>query len=677
MSRRPFDVIFQIFTVLSLIFSTGTVWAQGADPSKVRAAWAGVVPGVGLAKPSLAVGLNGLADWSTQHPFVDLVKTARPWVGHLKGQWGGFEAEQLEAEGHLSPEGWPLRIPETVSGIEMLLLTEQPPEATSLATRYELRYKGRGRLTLTGRISNLREGSGRISFDFSPGEGSVGILVTATDALDPIRDISVFRAEDADLFEAGVVFNPRWLRLIRDFRVLRYMDWMITNNSPVKTWQDRPRLSDYTWVRRGVPLEIMVKLANQTGADPWFNMPHMADTDYLTRFAAQVYATLDPRRHAYVEYSNEVWNFSFEQARWAQAQAAARWPGGEDGEGWMNMAGIKAAEAMAVWTKAFAEDADRLVRVAGVFTGWPGLEFAMFEAPMAPDLRPADWFDAYAVTGYFGLAHDDPGARKKHLQWLSESRRRAEIAADDQDLGGAARADFVERHKFDAGFRLLAEDVKAHEFKTLTEELLPYHAETARKYGLDLVMYEGGTHIIATGLDQQDETFVAFLTAFNYSQEVAELYRLLLAKWDEVGGTMFNVFVDVAPPSVWGSWGMLRHLDDSNFRADVLAAANRHDPADTRPAGAFLHGDVFSGTDGNDVLSGTHLADILLGGGGDDLLVVAGDGDRIIGGAGQDIVMFRGDPSQYQFFQEGTVLRAVGPRGTAYLTGIETVRFVP
>ena len=50
-----------------------------------------------MDNPALAIGLSGVADWSTQNPFIDLMKTARPWIGHRPGQHGGMDFEALQA----------------------------------------------------------------------------------------------------------------------------------------------------------------------------------------------------------------------------------------------------------------------------------------------------------------------------------------------------------------------------------------------------------------------------------------------------------------------------------------------------------------------------------------------------------------------------------------------------
>lgn len=53
-------------------------------------------------------------------------------------------------------------------------------------------------------------------------------------------------------------------------------------------------------------MEAMLDLANRLDADPWFCIPHLADDDFVRRFAELVKQRLEPERSVYVEYSNEV-----------------------------------------------------------------------------------------------------------------------------------------------------------------------------------------------------------------------------------------------------------------------------------------------------------------------------------------------------------------------------------
>src|SRR5205807_9245167 len=56
------------------------------------------------------------------------------------------------------------------------------------------------------------------------------------------------------------------------------------------------------------PAEVMFALCNKISADRWFNMPTLADNDYVTQFATLAHSMLNPNSKVYVEYGNEIWN---------------------------------------------------------------------------------------------------------------------------------------------------------------------------------------------------------------------------------------------------------------------------------------------------------------------------------------------------------------------------------
>ncbi|WP_121633036.1 calcium-binding protein [Tropicibacter alexandrii] len=629
--------------------------------------------------PALAMGLNGISDWSTQHPFLDLFKSSRPWVGHLPGQWGGVTTEELEAGGHLSPEGWPLSLPEGVEALEAVLLTEQPEGATSLRGDYVLRYEGTGRIRLEGRAKRTRYDDGRITFFYEPGgdEGLVAVKITELDPSDPIRNITIVREDMLPLYDGGAIFNPDWIEAVADLRALRFMDWMLTNGSPIATWEDRPRMTDATWVRWGVPVEVMIRLANKIGADPWFNMPHMADDAYIRAFAEAVEAGLDPRLKAYVEYSNEVWNRIFPQATWAEAQADALW--GHSETGWMQFYGMRAAQVMDIWTEVFDED-DRLVRVVATHTGWPGLEEQILVSPLGYlklGKMAKESFDAYAVTGYFGYEMGGEEMAQRMNDWLDQSEALATAAGEAQGLRRVALREFVKTAQFEAAIAPVALALAEGSLRQLVDEVFPYHAGIARKHGLRLVMYEGGTHVSGHGPRVDDDRLTAFFTAFNYTPEMAKLYEILLAGWEAAGGTLFNAFVDVAPASKWGSWGAKRYLEDQNPRWDMLMAYNAAGPNDweTRDPAAFANGITRVAGVGNQRLQGTSAEDVLVGGSGNDTLVSAGGADVLAGGPGVDRAVLPGAREDYAFDTVEGRLLATGPDGGVILSDIEEVVF--
>lgn len=654
----------QIWTRVEPSFETAQ--APVAEPTEApttqQAAAAPVRPAVSSQPavdgvPALAMGLNGIADWSTQHPFINVMKTSRPWIGHLPAQWGGFEAADLQEGGHLNENGWPISMPENVTKLETFIFTDQPLAADYLDGAWLVRYEGSGDLTIGGRARNvlLRNGEGR--FTYKAGDGPVSITLNDINPDDPIRNIAIFKQEHLPHYEAGVLFNPVWIDLIKDLRSLRFMDWMQTNGSIEVTWDDRPKLDDYTWVE-GVPLEVMVALANQIGADPWFNMPHMADDTYVRNFATLVRDTLEPNLIAYVEYSNEVWNFIFPQAVYARDQAETLW--GKNETGWMQFYGMRAAQVMDIWTEVFEPTADsRLMRTMATHTGWQGLEELILQGDLAREAlgkAPQDSFDAYAVTGYFGFEMGGEEFAPQVNAWLDE--------ASASDGWQAANAP-------------VANALREGSLKELIEVIFPYHALAASNAGLDLVMYEGGTHVAGHGPQVSDERMTAFFTNFNYSPEMASLYADLLQGWTNAGGKLFNAFVDVAPASQWGSWGSLRHLNDSNARWDTLMAFNAagDNGWQNRAAADFADGRYTTLSRSGETLEGTLYEDIVIGGPGEDSLISSGGDDIFHGGEGYDTVIVPGTIDAYNFSRTGTGLKALSQFGNVTLVSVEAITF--
>ncbi|MCF3972230.1 hypothetical protein [Paracoccus salsus] len=538
----------------------------------------------GIQRRGVAFNLTGVNDWSPEQPFLDVFKTARPWIGHLPGQWGGFDAPKLREAGYLDVSGWPLRMPAEVTHLSTLILTGLDKDMISAAGRYVLRYRGTGRIELGGRARNISHDEGRIAFDYRPGAGSVTIHLRRIDADDPIRDITVVRQDRLALADAGQIFNPDFLARLRGAEVLRFMDWMRTNNSSLAEKSDLPTMRDYVWsTERGVPPEVMVALANELDVDPWFTLPHLADDDLVRSYARRVRDNLESGRRAWIEYSNEMWNLAFDQRQWADRQALALW--GAEGAG-IQYGAHRAAQVADIWAEEFAPSANgRLVRVIGTFTGWPGAEDEMLEAPAWKAADPDGWsplaehFDAYAITGYFSANLEDPERLARLRRALQDSRAEAERRAADQGLAGEARDGFVHDHRFDSAIEKALIELRdgglsgsrEGSVEWVVDRLFSHHRRAAARFGLEMVMYEGGSHVVASGAAANDEELTDFLIALNYAPGMGDLYRRLLEGWRRYSDQPFNFYTAIGGPSQYGSWGVLRHLDDVNPRWDVVA----------------------------------------------------------------------------------------------------------
>ncbi len=536
------------------------------------------------AKGNVGIGLAAVNDWSVQQPFLDVMKTARPWIVHKPGQWGGAGHAELVEGDYLDDDGWPKRLPRELGTLGTVILTDLPQEAGYTAGRYRLAFEGQGIVEVGGRARNIRYGDGEVRFDFTPGEGLVDIRIQRSDPDDPVREITVVKEEHIARFEAGEVFNPLWLEHLQGFKLLRFMDWMETNNSEISRWSERPEPGDYSYALKGVPLEIMLRLARDVGADAWLNIPHQADDEFVRAFAGMVREGLHEERTVYAEYSNEVWNFAFEQARWAARQGKQRWSVEDAGA---QFYGMRAAQVARIWSEVWGDGGPELINVISSQTGWLGLEELVFEAPLwmaepeSDGVPPWIAFDAYAVTGYFGGILGTEARAELVAGWLEESRAAAEAEGRKTGLSGEALAAHVQEHQFDLALRKAGEELQAGALSgdavdtvaDLTGRVLPYHAEVAQAHGLELVMYEGGSHVVGIGGAVDNAELTAFFHALNYSPQMAVLYEQLFAGWRDLTGGVFTAYADVYAPTKWGSWGHLRHLDDENPRWAALRGA--------------------------------------------------------------------------------------------------------
>ena len=139
---------------------------------------------------------------------------------------------------------------------------------------------------------------------------------------------------------------------------------------------------------------------------------------------------------------------------------------------------------------------------------------------------------------------------------------------------------YIKTHRFDAATARAAKDLRNGGISGLQNDTLadligrvwPYHAAVARAHDLDLVMYEGGSHVVGLGAQVNDESLTAFFDHLNYAPQMGALYTDLMAGWLAVGGQLFTHYSDVYAPTKWGSWGALRYLADENPRWDALNA---------------------------------------------------------------------------------------------------------
>lgn len=544
-------------------------------------------------------------------------------------------------------DGWPTS---TDTGTwQTSLLNNLPAENTSMAGRYVLEYEGTGTVWVTGQgspVTIISDEPGRIVFDYDPADHT-GILIRVagvdpSDTGDYVRDISLVQEQWVDLYEAGATFNPVWMELVEDFGLLRFMDWGRTNASEIVEWSERAQVTDATYGSpdNGVPIEMMVELANQAGADPWFNIPLLASDDYIQQMAAYILENLDPDLHPHFELSNEVWNrgASFLQTYQADALGIEMF-GDQFGDyPFRQYYGYRAAEAMDLINDVFGAASDRAV---GVLGSWANSNSASQNAMVGVQIYAdeagvtiPELFDSLAVTWYFN--HNSVGVpQATFIGWMN-------------DFGQATAVDMM----FDALMTV----------PTLLPTALATHATVAAFYGIDLTSYEGGTHINYNG---NDPVILALYNALNTDARMGPVYERVLDEWISYGGGAAVAYSDFS----LNTFGNIQHHDDvDSARWIAIHDYNETRTAtwlDGRSASDFDQGitefgsnavdnldgtaeedylisrggaDTLNGRGGNDGLNGGNGEDILYGAGGDDTLIGGRHSDQLFGGSGADLL---------------------------------------
>ena len=369
----------------------------------------------------------------------------------------------------------------------------------------------------------------------------------------------------------NIVFNPDYLLFLRNFKVIRMMNLMeaslkrlcfSSTNCPtqVGTWGDRASLSDAVWggndagtppeLHKGVPVEVIIALANTLQRDIWINIPHVASNDYVTQLAKALNAGLDSSIKVYLEYSNEVWNSGFAAYSYMTAKGQELNLGDVPAEyqntnrdsdyfARLRYHSLRSAEIFALFEQEFSGS---IVRVLGSFIGDKILtrEKLKFLATNSPGS-----VDAVAIAPYF-----------------FGCPRKAICPSAGISLENATTVDEV----FTAIDQTRDVDVKSLDgtLKAVEDQL----TEIKSYNNISLVTYEGGQHLVTSVLGGIGEAEKARLrrlfNAANRDPRMKDRYLKLLNEWKTManeGTTLFTLYTLPQAYYRFGNFGLKEHLN--------------------------------------------------------------------------------------------------------------------
>ncbi len=423
---------------------------------------------------------------------------------------------------------------------------------------YRAEWQGTGNVVWLGdaRVSEqgtMANGTHYALLAVTPGNTGIMMRIASMSTADPIHEVHVWMPDwNGQSFagstwhpgDAGSPFHPLFTQRLEPFSAIRFMHWGHTETSDIMHWDDR-RPADHarqgtfaTDFQNGVSPEYMMALANQLDADPWLNMPHLADDDYVRHLATYVRDTLDPGLKVYVEWSNEVWNFApgFEATAWVASQVRSADNPGLTHE---QIVARETRRDFAIWSEVFAGQEDRLVRVVGGFSANPG-----FARQVLASMNGE--FDAVAIAPYMSI----PNPQRVALSASTTPDQVIDMLYNNLP----AVLDNVSQHR----------------------QMVDQYAASLGRH-IQLLAYEGGTH-----LDDRNEPYQPAFFDAEVSPRMYDLYQRYLQGLSDRGLDLFMNFKYTDrhnPALINDDFGVLNRQDQSldtayKYRA-LVDAVNR------------------------------------------------------------------------------------------------------
>ncbi len=464
----------------------------------------GDVCDVANANATLGMNLEQVGAVGKAWVFVDVFKTSTPFVAKNSNfsTWTGAPLD-------LDEEGWVLSLqPNQIAVTQMI----DRQGADYPAGQYICLYDGQGTITFGGDASIVSQTPGRIVVQVNPTDtGKTVLIISATQNSDPIRNIRFLMPGFEDTYTTQT-FHPEFLEKLNPFRVLRFLNWTRSNNSPLQSWSQRTKPTSQTQADvYGVAPEYIIELANHLGTDVWINIPHLADDDYITQLATLYRDELNPNLRVYIEYSNELWGI-FTQGDWAESQGLAMGLSTDPFTARIRFHSQRSVEIFRIFTQVFG-NTQRLV---------------------------------------LGASHINPLTITEAMDWQNASLEADAVATAPYFAGRLGTA----RYASNTVQMTVSELLSAMDGESaLANSYTQSNSSLVRAKGLDYIAYEGGQALYGQDGWENDSRLTNLFTATNRDPGMRALYLKHFTEWRQNGGGLFMGFVYASRYSSNGSWG--------------------------------------------------------------------------------------------------------------------------
>lgn len=512
-----------------------------------------------LTNPPISARL-GVLDSESSRVFTNAFKQALAWESDANNiNWAS-----LVSGGYMTAGGQLISIAPNSNGFRTRLFFNQPAAAGGSGT-YRLRWDGTCTIDINGATNVIRDVPNEITFDFTAnGSSWVDLIVrTINPAGGQIRNFSLVHEDDIVDFDNGEIFRKQYLDEIRNYRVLRFDEWVgilrgeNEGGLRITTWASRPLPTDEIYSYRFVPYEIMAALCNRVGADMWLCLPTAATDDHMQQAATLIQSLMPAPRHVYVEYSTKTWDFSgtpqahytAEQGRIAFGTTAA--PTQQEFRSWY---GMRSTQMALWWRNVWGADA-RLHTVIQTQADWLGSEDDVLIAPMWQERNGTLGLPAYVAP------HTVIDILTVHAQIDGGMAYGGRVTEIDN-----WRTTLTQTEAFN---RMRDQMLTAQYFDDTTDNRnvdnltikWNYFKDRAEFYGMGLACYEVGNHLNGVGGSTATRDFIR---AFSVSSQMGEVYTATINAVKAIFDGPLCFSVEVRQPDDNIAHGLQRYLGDHN-----------------------------------------------------------------------------------------------------------------
>lgn len=531
--------------------------------------------GAYTAPANIGVNVDSPTYYDVGQQYVDVIYMASGWSSTKSDAVHG-SGQNLAEIGELDPNGWPLE------DAQIMFLccvsndgsAADPGVGSPLLGKYQLSFNGQANIGDDGgKVENQNYDSTTntttATLDQTPlhSDGSgfdmlVSFNKTQRTASSPINsgitNVHVIRPQFAPngtkwWDSPQQEFTDPFLASLAPFSTLRFMDWTDTIGSQEADWDQatpahwpgwhyietdgawewnatdkKTELTNNWWSNTGQSWQSEIDLANVTGKDIWINIPVRATDDYVKSLATLLKQNLNPGIHVYVEYSNEIWNYNYEEWYYNDAATQALIANNsQEATGYQNNC--------ISWANDTCHVAERLMQISKDFAsvwGSPAINAAIRPVFCNQEVGAASTQIALA---FINTTYGPPS---KYFYGVCSAPywQPASVTAGESvdDLLSASEASIPRWNGY----------------------LLDYTA-TARYYGLHNFTYEGGPGM--TDLNQID--LPNMITANADPRMGAEVTQALTGAFQN-GVDMFMYFISSGGWSKYGMWGATDDIMD-------------------------------------------------------------------------------------------------------------------